>query len=121
MVTKMTRIELAKKGIVTDDVKEVAFSEGVSPETLSIDIAKGITVIPKNSYHTIKPIGIGKGLRTKVNANIGTSKDKVSFDDEIEKLEVLVKYGADGVALISAILTSNDIRKTTEDFLRSLR
>ncbi|MDH5202461.1 MAG: phosphomethylpyrimidine synthase ThiC [Nitrospirota bacterium] len=107
----MTRIELAKKGIVTDEVKEVAFSEGISPETLSVDIAKGLTVIPKNMYHTIKPIGIGKGLRTKVNANIGTSKDKVSFNDEIEKLEVLVKYGADAVMDLSTGGPIKDLRR----------
>ena len=107
----MTKIELAKKGIVTDEVKEVALSEGISPEILAVDIAKGVTVIPKNIYRTIKPIGIGRGLRTKVNANIGTSKDRVSFDDEIEKLEVLVKYGADAVMDLSTGGPIKDLRR----------
>ncbi len=107
----MTKIELAKKGIVTDEVKEVALSEGISPEILAVDIAKGVTVIPKNIYRTIKPIGIGRGLRTKVNANIGTSKDKVSFDDEIEKLEVLVKFGADAVMDLSTGGPIKDLRR----------
>ena len=93
----MTRIELAKKGIITDEMKGTALSEGITPERLAADIAEGLTVIPMNINHNIKPIGIGRGLRTKVNANIGTSKDKVSFDDEMEKLDVLVKYGADAV------------------------
>ena len=107
----MTKIEYTKKGIVTDEVKEVALSEGISPEILAVDIAKGVTVIPKNIYRTIKPIGIGRGLKTKVNANIGTSKDRVSFDDEIEKLEVLVKYGADAVMDLSTGGPIKDLRR----------
>jgi phosphomethylpyrimidine synthase len=107
----MTKIEYAKKGIINDEVKEVALSEGILPEILAVDIAKGVTVIPKNIYRTIKPIGIGRGLRTKVNANIGTSKDKVSFDDEIEKLNILVKYGADAVMDLSTGGPIKDLRR----------
>ena len=91
----MTRIESARKGIITEEIKECAISEGIEPEQLSADISAGITVIPVNRIHPIKPIALGRGLSTKVNANIGTSKDRVSLDDEIEKLEILVKYGAD--------------------------
>jgi phosphomethylpyrimidine synthase len=97
----MTRIELAKRGIITDEVRAVALSENISPERLASDIAEGVTVIPRNNKHDIKPIGIGRGLRTKVNANIGTSKDKVSLDEEREKLDILVKYGADAVMDLS--------------------
>jgi phosphomethylpyrimidine synthase len=107
----MTRIELAKKGIITDEIKEVALSEGISPERLAADIAEGLTVIPRNINHNIKSIGIGKGLRTKVNANIGTSKDKVSFDDEMEKLDILVKYGADAVMDLSTGGPIKDLRR----------
>ncbi|MEW6215911.1 MAG: phosphomethylpyrimidine synthase ThiC, partial [Nitrospirota bacterium] len=107
----MTRIELAKKGIVTDEFKEVALSEDISPERLASDIAEGLTVIPRNINHDIKSIGIGKGLRTKVNANIGTSKDKISFDDEMEKLNVLIKYGADAVMDLSTGGPIKDLRK----------
>lgn len=97
----MTRIELAKKGIITDEVREVASAEGVTPECLSGDIASGVSVIPINRRHGIKPIGIGRGLRTKINANIGTSKDRVSIEEEMEKLDVLVRYGADAVMDLS--------------------
>jgi len=97
----MTRIELAKKGIITDEVKLVASQEGLSPEHLIEDIAAGVSVIPINKNHRITPIGIGKNMRTKINANIGTSKDKVSIEEEAEKLEVLVKYGADAVMDLS--------------------
>ena len=107
----MTRIELAKKGIITDEMKGTALAEGISPERLAADIAEGLTVIPRNINHNIKSIGIGKGLRTKVNANIGTSKDKVSFDDEMEKLDILVKYGADAVMDLSTGGPIKDLRR----------
>ncbi|MBI5143073.1 MAG: phosphomethylpyrimidine synthase ThiC [Nitrospirae bacterium] len=103
----MTRIELAKSGTITDEVKAVAEQEGVLAETLARDIAEGRSVIPINRLHNIKPIGIGRGLSTKINANIGTSKDSISFDVERQKLDILVKHGADAVMDLS---TGGDIR-----------
>ncbi|HDZ62097.1 MAG TPA: phosphomethylpyrimidine synthase, partial [Nitrospirae bacterium] len=108
---KETRIELARKGIITDEVKQVAAEEGIEPERLSMDIANGLTVISRNSNHDIKPLGIGKGLKTKINANIGTSKDKVSLDEEMQKLDILVKYGADAVMDLSTGGPIKEIRK----------
>ncbi|MDP1758974.1 MAG: phosphomethylpyrimidine synthase ThiC, partial [Thermodesulfovibrionales bacterium] len=107
----MTRIELAKKGIITEEVKIVASEEGLTPEQLSGDIASGVSVIPININHKIKPMGIGKNMRTKINANIGTSKDRISVDDEMEKLEVLVKYGADAVMDLSTGGPIKELRK----------
>jgi phosphomethylpyrimidine synthase len=111
----MTRIELAKNGIITDEVKLVAAAEGLSPEQLSEDIASGVSVIPINKNHVITPIGIGRNMRTKINANIGTSKDMVSIEDEMKKLEVLVKYGADAVMDLS---TGGPIRELREMMLK---
>ncbi len=108
---KNTRIELAREGIITDEVKEVALDERVSAEQLSQDLAEGLTVISRNASHDIKPLGIGKGLRTKVNANIGTSRDRISLDEEMEKLDVLIKYGADAVMDLSTGGPIRDIRK----------
>ena len=107
----MTRIELAKKGIISDEVNEVAVAEGISPERLAADIGEGVSVITRNALHNIKPLGIGRGLRTKINANIGTSKDKISFEDELSKLEVLVKYGADAVMDLSTGGPIRDMRR----------
>lgn len=106
-----TRIELARKGIITDEVRQVAVDEHMDPEQLSKDIAEGLTVISRNINHDIKPLGIGRGLRTKVNANIGTSKDRISLDEEMEKLDVLIKYGADAVMDLSTGGPIKDIRK----------
>ncbi|PKL50261.1 MAG: phosphomethylpyrimidine synthase [Nitrospira bacterium HGW-Nitrospira-1] len=111
----MTRIETAKKGIVTDEVRLVAAAEGISPEQLSEDIAAGVSVIPINKNHRITPLGIGKMMRTKINANIGTSKDKISIESEMEKLEVLVKYGADAVMDLS---TGGPIKELRNMMLR---
>lgn len=111
----MTRMELAKRGMVTDEVKTVAAAEGISPEQLSEDIAKGVSVIPINNNHGIAPVGIGRSMRTKINANIGTSKDKVSIESEMEKLEVLVKYGADAVMDLS---TGGPIRELRSMMLK---
>ncbi len=107
----MTRIELAKKGIITEELRAVALSEGISPDRLASDIAEGVTVVPRNRKHDINPIGIGKGLRTKVNANIGTSKDRVSLEDEREKLDVLIRYGADAVMDLSTGGPIKELRK----------
>ncbi len=108
----MTRIEQAKKGIVTEEMKTVALRESISPERLAADIAGGVTVISRNTLHDIVPLGIGRGLSTKINANIGTSKDKISYEDELKKLEVLVKYGADAVMDLSTGGAIRDLRST---------
>jgi len=108
----MTRIELARKGIITEEMEAVALAEGISPHRLAADIAEGVSVISRNMFHDIAPLGIGRGLRTKINANIGTSKDKVSYDDEIKKLEVLVQYGADAVMDLSTGGATRELRKT---------
>ena len=107
----MTRIEMTKKGIATEEIREAALSEGIAPEKLAEDIAAGVSVIPRNTIHPIKPIAIGRGLTTKINANIGTSKDRVSFDDEMEKLDILVKYGADAVMDLSTGGPIKDLRR----------
>jgi phosphomethylpyrimidine synthase len=109
--TKHTRIELAREGIISDEVRQVALDEGIEPEQLSRDIAEGLTVISRNVNHDIKPMGIGRGLKTKINANIGTSKDRISLDEEMEKLDVLIKYGADAVMDLSTGGPIKDIRR----------
>lgn len=98
----MTQILEARKGNVTPEMEAVARAEGVSVESILTGIANGTIVITRNNRHmSITPLGIGKGLRTKVNANIGTSKDRMSIDDEIEKLKIAVANGADAVMDLS--------------------
>jgi len=100
-----TLVELAKKGIVTKEMEFVAKYEKRDVDYIVQGLIEGTIVIPANVYHREKenfqPRGIGKGLITKVNANIGTSGDIESIELELEKLKVAIKYGADAVMDLS--------------------
>ncbi len=103
----MTQLELAKKGTISSQMKLVAQREGVEAEFIRQGVAEGTIVIPANIKHTnLTPCGIGKGLRTKVNANIGTSSAHGNIDTELEKLRVAIDSGADAVMDLS---TGGDI------------
>ena len=103
----MTQLELARGGIVSPEMKLVAQVEGIDVELVGQGVAQGTIVIPANTKHKIASYcGIGKGLRTKVNANIGTSSDHSDLDAELEKLRVAVEYKADTVMDLS---TGGDI------------
>ena len=107
----MSQIAEARRGNVTAEVQEVARAEGVSPEEVSQGVAAGTIVVTKNRRHSsIPPLGIGRGLRTKINANIGTSPDQMSVADELEKLEVAVQAGADAIMDLSTGGPIHDIR-----------
>ncbi len=101
-VEKMTQIEYARKGLTSPEVNFVAEREGLDPSFIKEEIARGRIIIPKNVNHNIKNIcGIGKGLKTKINANIGTSDDSPDMRMEIEKLKVAIEAGADTVMDLS--------------------
>jgi len=98
----MTQLEKARKGLITKEMKTAAREEGVAPEYIRWGITKGTIVIVRNVKHTtIKPLAIGEGLRTKVNANIGTSKDHSDLNLEMKKLKVAVAAGADAIMDLS--------------------
>jgi len=103
----MTQLEAAKKGIITPQMKAVAEAEGLEAEFIREGVAKGTIVIPANINHAkLVPCGIGQGLKTKVNANIGTSPDFGDLNSELEKLRVAIEAGADTVMDLS---TGGDI------------
>ena len=97
----MTQIEAARAGIVTDEMRYVAEQENRPVEFIMEGLKKGTIVIPKNKNHDIKPMGIGEGLKTKVNANIGTSSDIAQLEMELEKLKAAVSAKADSVMDLS--------------------
>jgi phosphomethylpyrimidine synthase len=99
----MTRIEKIRKGVVPPEARIVAEEEGVELEELLSFIRDGKAVILLNSKRKkpIKPVGIGKKLRTKVNVNIGTSPEFVDYEYELKKLEVAEKFGADTIMDLS--------------------
>ena len=113
----MTQLELAKKGIISQQMKSVAKREGVEVEFIRQGVAKGTIVIPANIKHAnLIPCGIGQGLSTKVNANIGTSSDYGDVDTELEKLRVAVDSGADTVMDLS---TGGDISAIRQAIIAS--
>jgi len=107
MEVDMTQLELAKEGTISPQMKLVAEQEGVDAEFIRQGVAKGTIVIPANINHTnLVPCGIGQGLKTKVNANIGTSSDFGDVNTELGKLRVAIDFGADTVMDLS---TGGDI------------
>lgn len=98
----MTQIEIAKAGRTSPEMRRVAKDEGVSIDFIRKGLVDGTIVIPKNVRHRLeKPCGIGKGLRTKINANIGTSKDSSDISGEIKKMKLSIESGADAIMDLS--------------------
>jgi phosphomethylpyrimidine synthase len=85
----------ARRGIATKEMIQVAKDEDIDLNFLIQKVASGSIIIPRNNVRRqdIKVVGIGKGLRTKVNVNIGTSTLYQNIDEEIAKAKVAVKYG----------------------------
>jgi len=98
-----TQMSVARRGNATDEMKLVAKDEDVSLDWLIPKIANGSIIIPSNNYRKqeIHNVGIGQGLKTKVNVNIGTSTMKIDLKEEIEKARVAVKYHADTIMDLS--------------------
>lgn len=97
-----TQLEAARQGCITHEMKIVAKQEGLDVEVLRELIALGQVVIPCNKLHTsIVPQGIGKRLRTKINVNLGTSKDVTDYDSEIEKVQRAIALGAEAIMDLS--------------------
>lgn len=111
----MTQLEEARSGNITEEMKTVAHREGVSEEFILNSVANGTIVIPKNINHDIKATGIGAGLKTKVNATVGTSTDIVNFDEEVYKAQVAIDAGADCLMELSIGGDLDDIRKRVLD------
>jgi phosphomethylpyrimidine synthase len=103
----MTQLEAGKAGNITTEMKTVARQEGVEAEFILNGVAKGNIVIPANIKHAnLTPYGIGKGLATKINANIGTSSDFGNLDTELVKLKIVIESKAHAVMDLS---TGGDI------------
>ena len=106
-----TQIEEARKNIITKEMKSVAEAEGLTPEYIREKIAAGQIVIPGNTNRKGKVVGIGKGLRTKVNASIGTSSDICEIEDECKKAKAAEEEGADTLMELSAGGDLNAVRQ----------
>ena len=98
-----TQMSAARRGIATEEMLQVAKDEDIDINFLISKVANGSIIIPRNNIRKqkIKVVGIGKGLRTKVNVNIGTSTLYQNLDEEISKAKVAVKYGGDTIMDLS--------------------
>lgn len=98
-----TQMDAARKGIVTDQIEEVAKKEQMPTEQMMKLVAEGRVAIPSNKRHTcLKPEGIGSMLRTKVNVNLGVSRDCKDYEIEMEKVMSAVKLGAEAIMDLSS-------------------
>lgn len=109
---KTTQIDEAKKGLITPEMELVTREEEISIEKLQSGLAQGEIVILKNKVRqNVHPVGVGKGLFTKVNANIGTSKDKADLELEKKKAKTAVRAGSDTIMDLSTGGNLDRIRK----------
>jgi len=98
----MTQIEIARKGSLSPEMRITARDEGLDAQFIRKGIEKGYIVLPKNKLrHVRKPCAIGEGLKTKINANIGTSKDSSDTQREIKKMRKAVSLGSDTIMDLS--------------------
>jgi phosphomethylpyrimidine synthase len=98
----------ARNGVITEEMKKAAAHEGISAEALRDMVVLGVCVIPANKNHkSLEPRAIGEKLKTKINVNLGISKDSSSMDAEFEKVKGAIELGADAIMDLS---TSGDTR-----------
>ncbi len=98
----MTQMQAARKGVLTPQMQAVATKEAIKPEDLMALLAAGTAVIPCNRNHaTLDPQGIGAGLRTKINVNLGVSSDCADFETELAKVRLAIGMGVEAVMDLS--------------------
>ena len=108
----MTQLEYARQGTITEKMQAAALAEGVEPEFIRAGIAAGNIIICHNVKHLNgTPLAVGKGLRTKINANIGSSADDLDIEKELEKARVAVAAGADAIMDLSTGGPVDEIRR----------
>lgn len=107
-----TQMDAARKGIITREMEIVAKKEGKDVKELMELMAQGKVIIPANKNHTvIDPEGIGEGLRTKINVNLGISKDCCNFDLEIQKVKKAIELKAEAIMDLSSFGKTQEFRK----------
>jgi phosphomethylpyrimidine synthase len=113
----VTQMHYARKGVVTPEMEFVALREGMTPEFVRDEVARGRAVIPLNVNHPeSEPMAIGRGFLVKINANIGNSAVASSFEEEVEKMTWATRWGADTVMDLS---TGRNIHTTREWIIRN--
>lgn len=107
-----TQMDAAKKGIITREMEIVANKESKNPEEIRSLVAEGKVAIPANINHkSLSPEGIGQGLKTKINVNLGISKDCCDCDRELEKVRTALDMGAEAIMDLSNYGKTAEMRK----------
>lgn len=107
-----TQMEAAKKGIITPEIAAVAKKEGISEQIICERVAKGSIAIPANIKHTsLAPNGVGEGLSTKINVNLGISGDCKDYSVEMGKVDLAIEFGAEAIMDLSNYGKTNTFRR----------
>ncbi len=107
-----TQMEAAKKGILTKEMKSIAESESIDEKVLMERVASGEITIPANKKHSsLLAKGVGTGLSTKINVNLGISKDCPNVDKELEKVKVAIDMKVDAIMDLSSFGKTEEFRK----------
>ncbi|RJP82673.1 MAG: phosphomethylpyrimidine synthase ThiC [Desulfobacteraceae bacterium] len=107
-----TQMDAARKGIITAQMNTVAAKEQMAPEALRNLIAQGLAIIPANKNHkNLDPEGIGQGLRTKINVNLGISKDCCNVELELEKVRHALALKTEAIMDLSCYGKTSEFRK----------
>ena len=107
-----TQMNAARQGIITDEMRTVAEKEGIAPEKLMEYVAAGTAIIPCNKNHkAISPAGVGLMLKTKINVNLGTSRDCKDLNMELEKVQSAVDMGAEAIMDLSSCGDTQKFRR----------
>jgi hydroxymethylpyrimidine synthase len=95
-------MEAAKKGIITPEMKTVAQKENMDAAKLMALVGCGQVAIPANiGHHSLSPEGVGTGLKTKTNVNLGVSGDCLNYEAELEKVNLSLKFGVESIMDLS--------------------
>ncbi|QDR79647.1 5-hydroxybenzimidazole synthase [Sporomusa termitida] len=107
-----TQMDAAKRGILTDQLRIVAREEQLEPELLRALVASGRVVIPANRHHTsLHPMGVGEKLRTKINVNLGVSKDCYDIELELQKARKAIELKAEAIMDLSCYGKTREFRR----------
>lgn len=112
-----TQMEAAKNGIITSEMEVVAEKENMNAEKIRELVALGRVAIPANINHkSLSPEGIGEGLKTKINVNLGVSGDCADYEKEFEKVKMSIEFGAEAIMDLSNYGKTNTFRKQLIDY-----
>lgn len=107
-----TQMEAAKKGIITPEMETVAKKENTDVRLIMERVAKGTVAIPANINHkALSAEGIGEGLKTKINVNLGISGDSKNYDVEMQKVDMAIRFGAEAIMDLSNYGKTNKFRQ----------